>query len=313
MQYEQKLNQLNNDHAEELARERQENEGKLSQLIKSNEKAKKKFESEVMAMQRAVYARDNFTPVSDRELGENFESLSHDIKHLAMRTWKSDQRIWSHEIVKRVASHPILMRRELLQDSIWWILYEMIFCSPFRIFGEEGRLLEKQWSDSFERGTESDDGTFSWPSPTLQTERWRYETVKQCHAALKEPTSELDPRARVKKGFKEARDSVIAAIEDAIMDVAKIDERVTSDIERLVKKAINIWLECGIQRCRIVISMPSSGRNSEEQKLKLVNGPGLDLVLAPLVTRYGTGDGLDLKKISIVSGCTSEVQRYPNK
>ena len=39
-----------------------------------------------------------------------------------------------------------------MQNTLWVILYEMIFCTPFRVFGEEGVKLDMQWLDKYGQG-----------------------------------------------------------------------------------------------------------------------------------------------------------------
>jgi hypothetical protein len=66
-------------------------------------------------------------------------------------------------------------------------------------------------------------GGYSWPAPGRVAERWRYETVKACQEALKEPVSEYDPRARLKMGFIESRASLLEKLKSAVADVAEVD------------------------------------------------------------------------------------------
>jgi len=55
------------------------------------------------------------------------------------------------DLLGRLSGNQRKLKKQILQDSLWIILYTTIFSSPFRIFGDEGRALETQWSDAFGR------------------------------------------------------------------------------------------------------------------------------------------------------------------
>jgi hypothetical protein len=152
-------------------------------------------------------------------------------------------------------------------------------------------------------------GEYTWPRPALETERWRWEAVKQCQTALKEPASHLDPRAQIKKGFKESRDNLIKTLRAAVSEVARADQGVMSDIEKLVKKAINVWLDFEIQRCRLMMTMPTEKIDSEEGKVELARQKRLELTSLPGLVRFGDDSGQDLTIRQTVGSCDPDTVR----
>jgi hypothetical protein len=44
------------------------------------------------------------------------------------------------------------LKKLILGDAIWTTLFQLIFCSPFRILGKEGEHLEADWNGSFPSG-----------------------------------------------------------------------------------------------------------------------------------------------------------------
>jgi hypothetical protein len=127
--------------------------------------------------------------------------------------------------------------------------------------------------------------------------------------ALKEPASDIDPRAKIKKGFKESRDNLMRELKAAVSVVAMVDQVVLADIEKLVKKAINVWLEFELQRCRLMITMPTDRVDSEQEKADLAGERKLELTSSPGLVRYGDDGGQDLEIRQTVGSCSEEVVR----
>ena len=327
---ERKLNDLRKEYEERLSKEQEEHSTRIEDMERSHSRVAEKLRNDVASMNKIVFARDKFTPMPDRDITAKFQALASDVKHLSMRRWRAQQSRFSDVALRGITPNSDLMRRDLLQDALWWTLFDHVFASPFRMFGDQGVALERQWIEAFGEGRSDSvdssmgdlclspsgepmgDDLYAWPSPSVKSEQWRYETVKYCHAALKEPASELDARARVKTGFKETRETLITALEEMIRDMAQFEGSLHVDIEKLVKKAFNLWLEFGGQRCRLIVSMPAP-RTEINDKLDVAEKSGLILTLTPEIVRYGNGEGLDLEDSEIIAGCSEETQKYARK
>lgn len=111
-----------------------------------------RLRGDIESLNGALLARDRFIPIADHELESRFLDLAEEIDQLARFEWHFEQSDWTGHLLNRFSKNPKRLKKELLQDSLWMILYESIFCSPFRIFGEEGRNLEAQWNDAFGKG-----------------------------------------------------------------------------------------------------------------------------------------------------------------
>jgi hypothetical protein len=152
-------------------------------------------------------------------------------------------------------------------------------------------------------------GDFIWPQPSFEAEKFRYEAIKQCQTALKEPASHLDPRAKIRKGFIQSRERLSKALQGAISSVAEADQVVFTDIDKLVKKVIGLWLEFELQRCRLMILMPTSRISSDEDKMALAKERRLELTSLPALIRFGDDEGQDLDVRQTVGSCSEEVVR----
>lgn len=146
-------------------------------------------------------------------------------------------------------------------------------------------------------------GDFTWPAPTPATERWRYETVKASQAALRESVSHLDPRAKVKIGFKQSRDALVRALHNILNEFAFVDQDGTAVIEKLVKRACLTWFQFQVQHCRIIVEMPiSHGNEEDEKKMTLLQQKKLVVISRPALKLYGDEQGQDLHVSVYVGG-----------
>jgi hypothetical protein len=139
------------------------------------------------------------------------------------------------------------------------------------------------------------DRSYTWPKPEIETERWRYVTIKECRAALRQPVpSEWDPRAKLKKGFKTSIDALRKELTLTISESVNLDTSSVQAIERMTLKAASMWLEFGMQRCRILVLVQGSNLKSLEEKIKRAQEHTLKLVLVPELKKFGNSNGHDL-------------------
>jgi hypothetical protein len=279
------------------------------------------FEHELDAYSAALLARDKFKPTPDEQLRDFFLALVQDVESISQLEWKEDRKKWPPQLIRRLSKNQRGLKQQILQDIIWHCLQEYIFCSPFRILGEEGKVLEKQWNDAYGKGLcplptsaffgchiligadpRFDKGSYVWPKPTMQTERWRYTTVTECRATLKEPASELELRARIKKGFKSSLDKLKESLATRITEIADFSRESAQATDKMTIKAVNMWLEFGMQRCRILITenREEEGENAKKAQYLLVR---------PQLKRHGKSDGYDLDIEEVINGCEGESVR----
>lgn len=150
-----RINNMEVKFAEDLAKDAEDHLMKVQKLEEAHEQVIIKLRQDMSAMSELIFARDKFTPISDRDLAKRFEALVGDVRQLSMREWSADQPLFSDVDLKRVTPNPHLMRRDILQDNIWWVLCDHIFASPFRMFGEKGLSFESQWTEAYDAGKSS--------------------------------------------------------------------------------------------------------------------------------------------------------------
>jgi hypothetical protein len=123
------------------------------------------FEHEIEAYCEALLTRDKFTPIPDPEITSRFVALTQEVHALSLIEWKADRKKWSTQVLHQLSDNERSLKQQILKDIIWRALQEYIFCSPFRILGEEGKVLEKQWNDACGQGLLH---ALSWQLPLLE-------------------------------------------------------------------------------------------------------------------------------------------------
>ena len=92
--------------------------------------------------------------MSYRDLALGFQDLVSEIDDLSRVRWDNkreadwpfpDRVLCKSENARRSKQH-------IVQNTIWVILYERIFCTPFRVFGAEGKLMERDWIEKYGQG-----------------------------------------------------------------------------------------------------------------------------------------------------------------
>jgi hypothetical protein len=123
-------------------------------LQKKHEEEHRSLRERVESLKEALVKGDRFKAMTDRELARRFQDLTSDVDTFARFRW-DDGRVQTWPFPNKVFLNSENQRRDkqyLFQNTIWVILYERIFCTPFRVLGNEGTSLEQQWMANFGQG-----------------------------------------------------------------------------------------------------------------------------------------------------------------
>ncbi|KAK5755048.1 hypothetical protein LTS12_014848 [Elasticomyces elasticus] len=287
----------------------------IADLNRKSSETKKKLLLEAQEIKDAWLSRDDEmyqfnlfgTPElpnkPDGKIRDQMQELHHLIDDLSRIEWRAEQNSWADGVVQRNAERhgqrPV--KKAIAQDLIWSLLFERVFCSPFRSFGEPGRALEREWNEKCGTGDDSTGGLYAWPVPSVKTERFRYLGVHACHEALTTPIASVDRRAEVKRGFRKSQDELVAALTNELGKMMHLSSQEVQLVVRLAKKAASVWLDFARHRFRIIIRLGRSEATLAE-KATAVGGSGI-LTVEPVVGRYGNAQGLELESYMIIKGC----------
>ncbi|ERF69672.1 hypothetical protein EPUS_03664 [Endocarpon pusillum Z07020] len=288
---------------------REQSKALESRLKQAHDQEQERLQKCIQSRNKALIARDNFSPITDGELKSMFSDLVGEVDALARLKWTLNESPWTNNLQGQLSDNPKRLQKQILQDTIWNALFENVFCSPFRVFRNEGTVLEFQWNKAFGADPKTDNDLYTWPQPSFDAERWRYETMSQGQEALRNLTSEYDPRTKLREGFQSSMMIIRERLGEAFMMVSKIDEKTEQDIKKIAEKAANMWVVFGTQRCRLLVAMKDL-KTIEEVK----EGPGkqdksVELITRPGLRRIGDAEGKSWDKEQTVAGCEGEIRK----
>ena len=150
--YDNLIETMKEDSRETLKNQKSHYESTIAQLKRNHQQKVDRLQKDVQSRNKALVERDTFVPISDADIKSETSQLVVEVEEWARTTWQFNNSPWTDEMQRKIAKVPKRLQKHILMDSIWTILYEHIFYSPFRVLGTEGGELEKQWSIAFGKG-----------------------------------------------------------------------------------------------------------------------------------------------------------------
>lgn len=144
--------QLKESHRIEQERIRETFNAQEFQLKQAHKQQQERLQRDIQSRNRALIARENYSPITDGELKSMFSGLVREVDSLARLRWTMNQSPWPDEELSRISDTPKRLQKQIMKETIWDVLYEQVFCSPFRVFGTEGGVLESEWNKAFRKG-----------------------------------------------------------------------------------------------------------------------------------------------------------------
>jgi hypothetical protein len=152
------LEQIRNEHSRQIEEHHQSSKAREEEIKRLHKLALQRKESLYQAEMEKLNSlkeeltgellkRDHFNSLRDRDVQVRFNALVDKVDLLARIEW-SDRVSKSWPIQPRLlygATNKREAKQYVLQDRLWRTLYFRVFCSPFRMLGEEGKALEQQW------------------------------------------------------------------------------------------------------------------------------------------------------------------------
>ncbi|OCK82313.1 hypothetical protein K432DRAFT_349279 [Lepidopterella palustris CBS 459.81] len=253
---------------------------------------------------------ERFRPTQDDEIGEDFKALAAAVKVVTRDvpstadTNKLAEGFKSYSLIQGVSvSHwkHKLHRKFLLEAAIWSVLMDTVFSTPFYVFGKYADFFTGQWMDS------SESRDFSWPSPSPLAEKWRYITSEQLRRKIGGKSLVDGPGGEggncetdevVVSSHEDTKGAVVAILTEILTSVAPSTK--SAKIEKIVKKACDLALKLGIQRCRIQLVAPMLKQQYIAKKtagIAVISGcedvkvGRVEFVANPGLRKWGDGHG----------------------
>ena len=94
-----------------------------------------------------LFTTPNLPTRPDEQIQSKFSEIEQMVESLGRLPWKQQPAMWTSEVLQSVGRNRVerVLKKAIVQDLVWCLLFNHIFCSPFRVFGAEGRSLEEEW------------------------------------------------------------------------------------------------------------------------------------------------------------------------
>ncbi|KAH0555814.1 hypothetical protein GP486_006239 [Trichoglossum hirsutum] len=293
-------------HEAEKRRIEERHDAEIAALEIKREREIKSLRESIENLKGALLRRDSFKGMSGHELTHRFQDLASDVDDLARVQWDNKlEPTWPFpNKLLRNSENERRSKQHIVQNTFWVILYEKIFCTPFRVLGNEGKSLEREWIEKYGQDRKSIGGFAPCPRPTKDSEKWRYETIKKRLEAISQPLVAGEPNYDVKRDHELSVTKVTEDMSQALERVASVSDGDIQRMSDLVRKAAKLWLEVGQQRCRIYLLMSDpSEEPSQSGQTPLDRDRVEKLVVVPELRRIGNVQGGMLEKDELISGC----------
>ena len=137
-----------------MDRMREEFEAREKEARKREMERIEQYRLDAEALKGALVKRDHFKGLSDPEICSRFRKLTGEVDSFSRIQWekKRESRWPIQENALRRSENPRKLKQHIVQSTIWMILKEKIFHSPFEVLGDEGRRMHREWTSEFGKG-----------------------------------------------------------------------------------------------------------------------------------------------------------------
>jgi len=125
-------------------------------LNAQHQKATKELRSAAEDLKQAFVAREHFKGLRDRDITGKFTRLATEVEDISTLEWDNgDTGNWplsESQMLQIHSSNIRLLKQQIVQSSIWSLLYNHIMQTPFKILGVEGQEADEPWVDIWDSG-----------------------------------------------------------------------------------------------------------------------------------------------------------------
>lgn len=111
-----------------------------------------RLRSEIEEYKDELIARVRVKGLPDDQLTRRFKRIAGQIDILSRLPWDAQrENDWPYpeHMLKQYSNNTRKLKQQIVQNSLWMLLHEVIFRSPFRIMGDAGRRLDADWIDIY--------------------------------------------------------------------------------------------------------------------------------------------------------------------
>jgi hypothetical protein len=100
-------------------------------------------------LKQGLFQRKIFRGLRDRDLTSKFRVIMSQVQDIANLEWDSrrtqDWPFSEHQLLDVHRENTRKLKKQIVQNTLWVLLYNNVFASPFRVLGAEARDLDNDW------------------------------------------------------------------------------------------------------------------------------------------------------------------------
>jgi predicted nucleic acid-binding Zn-ribbon protein len=137
-------------HQEELRKQEEVLMNRYEARIKENETVIEDFKS-------SSARREHFKGMTDSQVAAEYKRLASSIDEFSRVEWdRNKEHTWpiSDDHMRKLAKNTRKLRQQIIQNTLWLLLYDHVFRSPFKILGTDGEQDDAEWIPIYSSGNQ---------------------------------------------------------------------------------------------------------------------------------------------------------------
>jgi hypothetical protein len=123
--------------------------------MKRYEAKEKELETALEQFRSSSARREHFKGMTDGQVAAQYKRLSNSIDEFSRIEWERvKERTWpvSDDHICRLARNTRKLKKHIIQNTLWLMLYDYVFQSPFKILGTLGEQHDEEWIPIYSSG-----------------------------------------------------------------------------------------------------------------------------------------------------------------
>lgn len=140
----------------EKAALQQKLETQKTDLVKEYDMENQQLRAKAEKLKMAFAERSHFKGLRDRDIGAKFGRLATEVEDLSTMDWDYNRSsrwpVPEDELRRLHPQNTRLLKQQIVQNTLWVLLYKHVLQSPFKIMGSEGENADSEWHHIYTSG-----------------------------------------------------------------------------------------------------------------------------------------------------------------
>jgi hypothetical protein len=149
------IDHLKNSLAEERSHKQKELLTQKKELMEKYEEEEVKLRTVIEEFKVSSAKREQFKGLTDSEVAAQYKRLANNIEDFSRLEWefrKEGDWPFSEDRLRQLGKNTRKLKQQIIQNCLWMLLYDNIFCSPFRILGINEHEYDDRWIQIYSSG-----------------------------------------------------------------------------------------------------------------------------------------------------------------